>query len=75
MRIPETYKCDHPGCEAVKGKTNHWYAVTVPSSGQLTVLTWELASREGLIIPNEHYCGADHALQAVSRWLSGRAQA
>ncbi len=73
MRIPETYKCDHPCCEAVKSETNHWYVVTTDSA-RVIVEAWDVAYKCGSIMSGEHYCGADHAVQAISRWVSERAQ-
>lgn len=71
MRIPETYKCDHPGCEAVKGETNHWYAVYTDEN-RTSIITWAYFMEKANPLGYSHFCGADHALQAVSRWLSER---
>ncbi len=72
MLKPETYTCDHPGCEATKGETNHWYVVN-RKHDHILVATWAYAE-QGDLSCFSHFCGADHAMQAVSRWLSERAQ-
>ena len=63
-RIPEQFKCDHPGCESVRTETNHWWMVDYQE--EFRVSAWNDAWTRLSTI--QFYCGQEHLLAALSRW-------
>ena len=64
-RIPEQFKCDHPGCEAVRSQTNHWWQANT-HAGSFEVWPWDDTADN---VPGiQFYCGQEHLLAALSRW-------
>lgn len=66
MKIPDQYKCDHPGCEQVRTESNHWW-VAANIAGSLEIFPWPEDYR--LEEYHQHYCGQEHTLSALSRWM------
>lgn len=68
-RIPEQFKCDHPGCGLERTEANHWWLLSVEmrkNEPVLIVRRWHdwTAKRKG----TQFFCGVKHMLAAVNRW-------
>ena len=70
MILPKQYRCDTPGCTAVRTETNHWFAVTEDDKG-IHLQTWIQAGDYETLneVGTTHHCGQAHALKQVSLLL------
>ncbi len=66
MKIPDQYKCDHPGCEQVRTESNHWWLISYLTRS-IEIQPWpeKYEYRKN----HTHYCGQEHTLSALSRWM------
>lgn len=68
--VPETYKCDHEGCEQVHTETNGWLAVEYIPGAFLGVRAWSYANSYPMELREyKHFCGVAHAQIFISQQL------
>jgi hypothetical protein len=75
MAEVNTFRCDGPGCDKVKGQSNHWFIVR-RALGEFHLWAWDAPQQPPVMtgIRPEHYCSELCAAKALSSAIGSKSK-